>query len=387
MKNKTLFQCVAALFCGFLFYSCQPSTDTSDCPVLKVDLRESTPSIKELFSRIEVVPLEDHNDNCLVMRLTKVLPYKDKIYVMDRKIPACYVFDKDGNFLYPIGKVGNGPGEYYQIEDCAINEAKQEFMLLDCNGIWFVYDLSGKFLRKQIVPDGDACQAVAFTEDGYIAHWIYTFKDREAIRLFNEDGEYVKGYWHQPFQFNFMINKPFYHYDGKVYFSTGCFPEVYELSGDTLQVAYRWDFGDTGINPELIKKIGNASESGNHDGWEQVREYMENGSWTFLQRNQYQTNQFYYVRLMSIKNGKILESNVVYNNVLYHKASGRSFVFSKLKEGLTVSAEAMTDDYMLSVLHPEDFGLMKDLLSPEEYAKVARLDEESNPCLLRLYFK
>lgn len=69
------------------------------------------------------------------------------------------------------------------------------------------------------------------------------------------------------------------------------------------------------------------------------------------------------------------------------KASGRSFVFSKLKEGLTVSAEAMTDDYMLSVLHPEDFGLMKDLLSPEEYAKVARLDEESNPWLLRLYFK
>ena len=169
MKNKTLFQCVAALFCGFLFYSCQPSTDTSDCLVLKVDLRESTPSIKELFSRIEVVPLEDHNDSCLVMRLTKVLPYKDKIYVVDRKIPACYVFDKDGNFLYPIGKVGNGPGEYYQIEDCAINEAKQEFMLLDCNGIWFVYDLSGKFLRKQIVPDGAACQAVVFTEDGYIA--------------------------------------------------------------------------------------------------------------------------------------------------------------------------------------------------------------------------
>ena len=386
MKNKTLFQCVAALFCGFLFYSCRPSADTSDCPVLKVDLRESTPSIKELFSRIEVVPLEDHNDSCLVMRLTKVLPYKDKIYVVDRKIPACYVFDKDGNFLYPIGKVGNGPGEYYQIEDCAINEAKQEFMLLDCNGIWFVYDLSGKFLRKQIVPDGDACQAVAFTEDGYIAHWIYTFKDREAIRLFNEDGEYVKGYWHQPMQFNLMISKPFYHYNGKVYFSTGCFPEVYELSGDTLQAAYRWDFGDTGFNPELIKKIGNESESGSDRGWLMVMEGWEDGS-LLLQQNQYQTNKFYYLRWKGYKNGKILESNTWYRNVFYHKASGRFFVFSKLKEGLTVSAEAMTDDYMLSVLHPGDFGLMKDLLSPEEYSKVARLDEESNPCLLRLYFK
>ncbi|OUP07411.1 hypothetical protein B5F34_11615 [Mediterranea sp. An20] len=112
MKNQTLFQCVAALFCGFLFYSCQPSTDTSDCPVLKVDLRESTPSIKELFSRIEVVPLEDHNDSCLVMRLTKVLPYKDKIYVVDRKIPACYEFDRNGNFIRQIGHAGNGPGEY-----------------------------------------------------------------------------------------------------------------------------------------------------------------------------------------------------------------------------------------------------------------------------------
>ena len=110
-KRLFLYGACILLF-GFQFCSCSDDSSKADCPVLKVDLRESTPSIKELFSRIEVVPLEDHNDSCLVMRLSKVLSYKDKIYVVDRKIPACYEFDRNGNFIRQIGHAGNGPGEY-----------------------------------------------------------------------------------------------------------------------------------------------------------------------------------------------------------------------------------------------------------------------------------
>ena len=58
-----------------------------------------------------------------------------------------------------------------------------------------------------------------------------------------------------------------------------------------------------------------------------------------------------------------------------------------VKEGFSISPLAMTDEYMLCLLKYEDFDLMKEVLSEDEYAKLTKLDEESNPCLLRLYFK
>ena len=259
MKNKTLFQCVAALFCGFLFYSCRPSaTDTLVCQILKVELKPNTPSVHDLFSRIEVVPLEDHNDSCLVMRLSKVLPYKDNIYVLDRKIPACYEFDRNGNFIRPIGRTGNGPGEYIYADDCLIDEARQEIVLMECFGFLYVYDMTGKFLRKVRMQDLMACHSFALTSDGKYALWNgASTKDQSAIGLFDFDGNLVKGCWHQPKQFNWMLMSVFYNHAGNAYFSTGYSPVVYEVSADTLQAVYQWDFGENSLPANILERIGN----------------------------------------------------------------------------------------------------------------------------------
>ena len=47
----------------------------------------------------------------------------------------------------------------------------------------------------------------------------------------------------------------------------------------------------------------------------------------------------------------------------------------------------MNDEYLLTTVAYKDFGLLKSVLPAEEYAKLEALDEESNPCLLRMYFK
>ena len=379
MKNKTLFQCVAVLFCGFLFYSCQPSaTDTPACQVLKVELKPNAPSVHDLFSRIEVVPLEDHNDSCLVMRLSKVLPYKDKIYVLDRKIPACYEFDKNGNFIRPIGRTGNGPGEYIHADDCLIDEARQEIVLMECFGFLYVYDMTGKFLRKVKMQDLMACHSFALTPDGKYALWNgAATKDQSAINLFDFDGNLVKGYWHQPEQFNWMLLSVFYSYAGNTYFSTGYSPDVYELSADTLQAVYQWDFGENNLSPSVLRNIENEDES--HSD-KLVGEYLENGTLPYSFDIQYQNERYYYVRLTKSY------GNLLYD-IFYDKQTGHSFVFDKVKEGFSISPLAMTDEYMLCLLKYEDFDLMKGVLPEDEYAKLTELDEESNPCLLRLYFK
>lgn len=371
---------MAAVLC-ILLQACNRSATSPAVPILKVNLETDSPGVDELFSRIEVVPLEE-SDSSLVMRLTRVLPYKDKLFVVDRKIPACFLFDKDGNFIRQVGRMGNGPGEYYQIEDGFVDESRQEFSLLDCNGIWFVYDLDGKYLRKQWLSDGGACQSLVQAQDGYFAFWFLTQKDREAIRLFDTAGQYVKGYWHQPFQFNFMLFKPFYRYDGKAYFSTACYPSVYELSADTLREVYRWDFGDKGIDPQVVQIIAESDESGPDDGYDKAGKFLFEGRLAFVQQNQYQTDRYYYVQLMKVRNEQWL-----FTNVFYDKRNGHSWVFDKVKEGFPVSPLFMNDEYLLTTVAYKDFGLLKSVLPAEEYAKLEALDEESNPCLLRMYFK
>jgi len=382
MSHKiNIIKSIVLIMAGAMLYACGKSKPETSARVLSVDLEQEVPAMGELFSRVEVVPL-DNSDSCLLMQLTRVYPYKNQIYVVDRRRPVCYVFDKAGDFIRQIGRLGNGPGEYNQIEDCLVNEDRQEFLLMDTGGVWYVYDMDGNFLRKQFVPEGGACQSIVQTAEGRFAHWIYTMKDREAIRLFNDSGEYVKGYWHQLFHFNFMLKRPFYDYDGKAYFSTACFPSVYELSADTLREAYRWDYGDKGISPEVLEILAGEKESGENDGWEKATQFLYDGTLAFVQQKQYQTDRYYYVQLMKDQNGR-----PAFVNVFYDKRTDRSFVFEKVKEGFTVFPVAMTDEYLLSVLNYEDFQYMKDVLPAEEYAKLAALDEESNPCLLRMYFK
>ena len=374
--NLFLGSVVGMLLC-LSIYSCSGSKEQSSCPELKVDLSLKSPAMDELFSRVEVVPFEDHNDSCLLMRLTRVLPYKDKIYVVDRRRPACYVFDKDGSFVRQIGRMGNGPGEYFQIEDCMIDEGRQEIILLDCNGILFVYDLDGKFLRRLRLEWG-ACQSLVATGDGNAALWFLTGEAQEAVKIFDDKGQYVKGYLHQPAYFNYMILHPFYTYDGKAYLGSGCFSTVYTLSSDTLKVAYQWDFGDKGINPNVLDLL--SKEDGSQT-WSLVQEYLDDGTLAFSIEGHDQTDKYYYARLVKTSYNKF------YCNVFYDKQSGQSFVFDKMKEGFTVYPVAMNNDYLLSVLNYEDIKYMKDILPAEEYAKLSALDEESNPCLLRMYFK
>lgn len=379
MKKYTNIICnsVIGLLVCLSIHSCSGSEEQLSCPMLNVDLVLDAPAMDELFSRVEVVPIEDHNDSCLLMQLTRVVPYKDRIYVLDRRRPACYIFDKDGNFIRQIGRMGNGPGEYFQIEDCLVKEQHQEILLLDCNGSWYVYDLDGKFLRKQQLEWG-ACQSMVTTEDGNTALWFLTMEAREAIKLFDDKGQYVKGYVHQPAHFNSMIIYPFYAYEGKAYWGSGCFPTVYELSSDTLKAAYRWDFGANGIDPKVLESLSHEDEN---TAWGIAQKYMDEGSLAFTMISHDQTDKYFYTKLVKTSYYKF------YCNVFYDKQTGRSYVFDKVKEGFTVFPVAMNNGYLLSVLNYEDFQYMKDILPAEEYAKLAALDEESNPCLLRMYFK
>lgn len=59
---------------------------------------------------------------------------------------AVYCFDKHGNFVRRIGKVGQGPGEYSRLCKMCLTSDQKQIVLYDWNRLHY-YDLNGKHIK------------------------------------------------------------------------------------------------------------------------------------------------------------------------------------------------------------------------------------------------
>ena len=46
--------------------------------------------------------------------ITAAWATSDRIYIVDSQVPAVRAFDHQGNYLFDVGRPGQGPGEYIQ---------------------------------------------------------------------------------------------------------------------------------------------------------------------------------------------------------------------------------------------------------------------------------
>jgi hypothetical protein len=108
--------------------------------------------LSELIETLEIVKL-DGRDEALV-GATNVTISENHILVRNNKSNPYKLFDrKTGKFLATIGSYGNGPGEYLNVYDDAIDEQHQRVYLLP----WqtkkvLVYDFNGKILNPIPLP-------------------------------------------------------------------------------------------------------------------------------------------------------------------------------------------------------------------------------------------
>lgn len=100
---------------------------------------------------MQIVKL-DNREEALVGN-SSVTISENYILVGSHKQNPCKLFDKKGNFIATVGAFGQGPGEYQNIYDLAIDEKEGLIYILG----WttqniLVYDLQGKFLKT--IPTG-----------------------------------------------------------------------------------------------------------------------------------------------------------------------------------------------------------------------------------------
>lgn len=109
---------------AFLLFSCSPSdrsVENIDCATLEVPLsREDSPELFDsLFKFKHFVVLETNNE-CLIRRVSKIVFYKNKIFILDGREKKIFTFNEKGDFLKCYNHLGQGPGEYISLADFTI---------------------------------------------------------------------------------------------------------------------------------------------------------------------------------------------------------------------------------------------------------------------------
>ena len=106
----------------------------------------------DLYRKVTAIALD--NKEIILAEISKMLVYKDRLYLLDRKAQGVYAFQKDGSFVCKYGNLGAGPDEYASCRDFAINADVGEIYIYDMtkNRI-HMYDIVSGSYRKSIQID------------------------------------------------------------------------------------------------------------------------------------------------------------------------------------------------------------------------------------------
>lgn len=371
------------LVIGLLLASCKNNNSGTklQTPVLQAELLPSTVSFHDLFDSIQIIPLET-TDSCLLRAPTEIVTGNNRNYILDWKNFQVFVFDDKGQHLYTIGKVGQGPGEYREVYDLIVDEAKNQVKLLSPFGSLYIYDLKGQFIKQIRLPEKSNYQSMEATGDKIVTWTIPHSSEEACITLVNADtGEEVNSLWKGPCILNSAVAGNFYTCNNKSYYAPAFHNnEVYEITEDSLLLAYKWDFRKDNI--DLSKYNFTLTDENQAEEKQLLTKYVENCTIPYLLRTQYQNSKYYY---LSISYGWF--PNLIVKNLFYRKSDGKSFLFQKTQEGISIRPHALEEKCIIQLASYEEIETYESVLSPAEYQKLIARQEDDNPCLVKLYFK
>jgi len=129
----------------------EASEELPPSPKVEIDpVFRSAMTFDDLFTLDRVIKLET-TEQSRIGYLKKIRYHHDRLYILDNIQNTVLVFDDKGTFLHPIGRSGEGPGEYGKAENIYIHN--NDIAVVDSRGIKVLfYDLQGNF-KRSITPD------------------------------------------------------------------------------------------------------------------------------------------------------------------------------------------------------------------------------------------
>lgn len=382
-------KCFYLLLLTWILASCSSQTKETKNNVLKATLKETEVSLKDLFSRIEVIPLET-NDTALMDHVHRIRKVNNKYYILNEDYPGftyinILVYDAEGNFLHTIGKKGQGPEEYpWLIYDMDIDAEKDLVYMMSPSGMLYLYRTDGSFVRKMNMPEGLIYHGLQFLNSNQLLSWAGgTDIDNDAMCVLDADSaKLIKGLWRDHNDPNWDIIEFTYAYQDKIYFTPSIDRQVYEVTSDSLRIAYEWDFGEDNYDASSVRsRLEGLTPVDKEEEWKEMR---KTGGVPYTLLKQGQTNKYYFTNVLGIlgeRDDKGYAKN--YFSLFYEKATGRSFYFKKTTEGLAIRPDMTTEEALYQLIPTEDLELLLPVLDKTEKAKVMKRVEDDNPCLVK----
>lgn len=119
-----------------------------------IDIDMSNDNQAEISERLQIedVLILETTEESLIGNIDKIIQKEDRIYILDRLVAkALFVFDAKGTFLYKIGNVGKGPGEFLSPNDFVVDTDEIK-ILCDATYKVITFNKSGSFVLETKIP-------------------------------------------------------------------------------------------------------------------------------------------------------------------------------------------------------------------------------------------
>ncbi len=147
MKNYFVLLLAGSLL---FLHSCTTDNEKVSTNTLCVDAKGELRKLRfsDLYSELKYIRLETSQES-LISQVYKIIPFADRLLVVDRELGKILVFGSDGKFISIIGNKGAGPEEYVGISDVSIDPSgKRIFVLDDSQRQVQVYGTDGSYHER-----------------------------------------------------------------------------------------------------------------------------------------------------------------------------------------------------------------------------------------------
>ena len=207
------------------------------------------------------------SDESIIGSIDKVIVFEERIYILDKQTLSLFVFDMEGNYLHKIASVGQGPGEYTQLDFFDIDRESRHIVLTDLMDYWIMwFDLNGNFLFRKKIPVW--CEGVSILPNSDIVLYANfrnnsnVLKQEYNLIWLDSDMDFKNVYFpYHSKDFNIKIITQvaghFYPFGDHLNFSFPFGSTVYQINNNGLISKYKFDFGKDILS---IENPGNSEQ-------------------------------------------------------------------------------------------------------------------------------
>lgn len=388
----SLLTCLSLLSCNVNQQQKDAILTGSQVRVIKPDLSnfDFNTDIGPYLDTLKYVKLELTNAS-MIGEIDQIIPYNDRLYILDTKTSSLFVFTIDGGYLFKINTIGEGPQEYTQLDFFSIDYKLKNIVLTDLMDYWVIrYDMEGNFLSRQKIPfwvegvapiydKGIALYAnfrdnTQYFENEYNLYFLDSLNQIEKNYFPYKTSEIGKG----RNRIGAAVNGGFYSYNEQCQFFRTYNDTIFQITPEGLSTRFIFDLGDNAFDQSYFNQhVDQLAEYVKKNKYYSLMSFVEDDQWasyTF-------TNRVFWLGFYNKKSGKTLTA--------FHYVNGDQSFYP-------VCVDAIYDSWFISHVSSESLYSDKETSVNNSFKGVAEkglrtlldsLNEDDNPVIVMYKLK